>query len=154
MLTAPDRRRARIAALVAAALAGCAAGDGLDRRPIAGVVTLDGRPLAAGSILFEPADAESGTVVGASIRDGRFDVPRRDGPVPGRYAVRIYSASAEQAPPRAGESPRKPRPMVEAIPARYNTQSTLTAEVGPGESAAFRFDLRTGDDGPPRSPHP
>ena len=33
---------------------GCERDDGLGRRPISGEATLDGRPLAAGSIHFEP----------------------------------------------------------------------------------------------------
>jgi len=68
---------------------GC--GDGRpDRVPIAGVVTIDGKPLAHGSIVFKPA---SGRTAGGSLDgQGRYFLTcyvKGDGAVPGDYTVAI-----------------------------------------------------------------
>jgi len=122
-------------------LFGCGSSDGLNRQAISGTVTLDGQPIPIGAILFEPATQESGTAVGATIRQGGFAIARREGPVPGSYQVRVYSSSGIQAPPAQGQTDRTPRPMVERIPARYNTQTELRATVLGRHANPFRFDL-------------
>jgi hypothetical protein len=124
--------------------AGCGSGDGLHRRAISGIVTLDGRPLEGGAILLEPTsfDSGTGTAVGATIRRGEFTVPRAQGPIPGRYRVRIYASSGVQAPPREGQTDKARRPMVERIPDVYNTRSELRAEVRAQGRNRYRFELR------------
>lgn len=132
-----------VVVLVLFILPGCDSGDGLDRQPIQGTVTLDREPLADGAVLFEPATNESGTAVGATIHGGVFSIPRAAGPVPGAYRVRIYAASDVQAPPGPGQSPRASRPMVERVPKRYNAQTTLKAQVGKRQANHFRFALES-----------
>jgi hypothetical protein len=126
--------------------AGCGSGDGLNRQPISGIVSLDGRPLEGGAILMEPTSFESGTgtAVGATIRRGEFAVPRNHGPIPGRYLVRIYASSGMQAPPREGRTDKTRRPMVERLPDVYNTRSELSANVGARGPNRFRFELQSG----------
>jgi hypothetical protein len=126
-----------------AATVGCGSGDGLNRQALSGTVTLDGQPLAGGAILFEPATNESGTAVGAMIRQGTFKIPRNEGPVSGPYRVRIYSSSAVQAPPTLGQTERTPRPMVERLPPRYNTKTELNADIIAGRINHHRFDLKS-----------
>jgi hypothetical protein len=120
---------------------GCDSGDGLNRQAISGMVTLDGQPLPDGAILFEPATNESGTEVGATIRQGAFAISRKDGPVPGPYRVRIYSSSMTQAPPNDGQTERTPRPMVDRLPPRYNTKTELNAVIIAGRANRHRFNL-------------
>ena len=127
------------------ACSGCGSSDGLNRQAISGTVTCDGRPLANGAILFEPATNESGTAVGSTIRQGSFLVSRSDGPVPGVYRVRIYASSGIQAPPTKGQTDRSPRPMVERLPETFNTHTKLAAEVLARQTNSFRFDLQTRD---------
>ena len=62
------------AILALAVSSGCGARDGLNRKPISGMVTCDGKPVPAGAILFEPDTYQSGTAVGATIRDGSFTI--------------------------------------------------------------------------------
>jgi hypothetical protein len=131
--------------LLFSTVAGCNASDGLNRQAISGAVTFDGHPLANGAILFEPATNESGTAVGSTIRKGSFAVSRHEGPVPGLYRVRIYASSETQAPATKGQSDHSPRPMVEKLPAAYNTRSELVAEVLLRRANHFRFDLRSRD---------
>ncbi len=129
--------------LFLAALCGCGSSDGLNRQAVSGTVTLDGQPISIGAILFEPTSPESGTAVGATIRQGGFAIARHEGPVPGSYRVRIYSSSGIQATPAKGQSDRAPRPMVERLPARYNTQTELRATVVRRHVKPFRFDLNS-----------
>ena len=128
---------------------GCGSGDGLDRQAISGIVTLDGRPLDVGAMLLEPTSFESGTgtAVGATVRRGEFRVPRAQGPIPGRYRVRIYASSGVQAPPREGQTDKSRRPMVERLPDVYNTRSELRAEVSARGPNRYRFELQA--DPPP-----
>jgi hypothetical protein len=124
-----------------AALFGCGSSDGLNRQAISGIVTLDGQPISSGAILFEPASRESGTAVGATIRQGTFTIKKYEGAVPGPYRVRIYSSSGIQAAPAKGQTDRTPRPMVERVPARYNTRTELSASVMGRDVNRYRFDL-------------
>jgi len=125
------------------AISGCGGGDNLPRERIAGTVTLDGTPLADGNISFMPVDpATTSTDVGAIIARGAFDVPRDKGPVPGKYRVSI--SSTEETAAKAGKQAPQPgdgdAPLIrERIPAKYNSQTTLTAEVTKGGKNAFEF---------------
>jgi hypothetical protein len=120
---------------------GCGSTDGLNRQAMSGRVTVDGQPLTSGAILFEPETEQSGTVVGATIRQGAFVISRYQGAVPGTYRVRVYASSRTQAPLAKGQTERTPRPMVERLPARYNTHSELHAAVRARRHNQYTFDL-------------
>ncbi|MDR3618003.1 MAG: hypothetical protein P4L85_01540 [Paludisphaera borealis] len=79
--------------------------------------------------MLDPGSEREGTAVGATIRDGAFTIKRDQGPTPGAYKVRIYASSDVQASAPAGSSNRKPRPMVERIPARYNARTEEVVEI-------------------------
>ncbi len=130
--------------LLAYLASGCGSRDGLDRQAISGIVNLDGQPVSDGAILLEPATNQQGTAVGTTIRRGTFAIPRDQGPVPGLYQVRIYASSGVQAPPGKGQTDRTRRPMVERLPAAYNTRSELRANVTAHAANQFRFDLNSG----------
>jgi hypothetical protein len=133
--------------LAAAAGAGCSAsGDNLPREPVAGSVTLDGQALASGTIQFTPENQATGVGGGATIQNGQFSIPRETGLVPGSYRVAIYSAGAAgertkgQAP--EGRQIAKAGPAHESIPAKYNAQSELKAEIKSGGSnSGLQFSL-------------
>lgn len=120
---------------------GCSPADGLNRQAMSGTVTVDGEPLVSGAILFEPETEQSGTAVGATIRRGTFLIARDQGAVPGDYCVRVYASSGKQTPPTRGQTERTPRPMIERLPPRYNTQSKLRAEVVARRENKYVFDL-------------
>src|SRR5437660_1614514 len=63
-------------------LSGC--GD--KRVPVKGTVTLDGKPVAEGSITFQPADGV-GPGTGGKIKDGHYELTGPAAAVPGNKKV-------------------------------------------------------------------
>ena len=126
-------------------LIGCGgSSDSLPRQAVSGSVTLDGKPLEAGSITFDPADpGQPNPVSGyATISGGSYSIATANGLTPGSYRVSIVS-SAGDAAPAATEAPGAPprKAPKEAIPAKYNKNSTLKAEVKPSGTGPLDFEL-------------
>ena len=74
-----------------ALLAGCSRGPSLERFPVAGTVTHDGRPVPRGSVWFEPT-ASVGRIAAtgfAVIENGIYGTPPDTSPGKGLYRVRI-----------------------------------------------------------------
>lgn len=119
---------------------GCGPGNPLGRQAVSGTVTLDGKPLAAGTIMFEPRGSE-GALAGAPIADGKFTIAGQRGLPPGTYLVRISAptprggVAAEGMP---GDSASASRDAPELIPAAWNTNSQHTVTV---EKGANQFDF-------------
>jgi hypothetical protein len=137
--------------LLGAGLAGCGAGgDDLPRQAVSGTVTFDSQPLAQGRIEFEPASPDAKIAAGGEITDGKFAIPRDQGPTPGDYRVMITSAGARKqgadAAPGAEPSNRGvvklPPPAPELVPKQYNAKTTLTATVEAGGPNSFEFALK------------
>ena len=119
---------------------GCGPGD--PRLPVSGIVQLDGQPLAAGTIEFAPVG--SGGQAGASISEGRFDIPASRGLPPGDYLVRITAAAVspptETPPgPPGPESMKKPAAAADEIPPKYNSETELTVAVAKDSDNTFEF---------------
>ncbi len=123
---------------------GCGGGDGLDRQPVSGSVSLDGAPLKEGQIQFFPASNSAEAIAtGGTITDGKYSIPKAEGPIPGTYTVQITASGGEQAKPEGndGMPGTGPKHDKELIPARYNAQSMLKAEVKSGADNTFDFPL-------------
>jgi hypothetical protein len=133
-------------ALAALAPAGCGAGGGSARESVSGTVTFDGQPLQRGTIEFQPASQTEGALATGAVTDGRFEIPRGEGPTPGNYGVAIYNAGDAPPPLAPGELPGPPKfntkHRAADVPPRYNTQSELTAEVKAGGPNRYTFDLK------------
>jgi len=98
------------------------------RDSVSGVVTLDGKPIASGSITFFSAeDARQGIQASTSIVDGRYELLV----TPGKKQVKI--SQVEET---------KPNVFEDLIPAKYNSKTTLEADVS-GENKEFDFPLTT-----------
>ena len=148
-----NRKPARISAglaLVASlspSLVGAGCGrsdDGLPRQAVSGQVTLDGQPIAQGMITFEPIDG-SEHAASAIIQDGAYQIDRADGPLPGTHRVTVWSRRPTgRTYPHPDDPERTVAQTVEAVPARYNLQSELSAEVVEDGSNAFAFALTGG----------
>src|SRR5262245_44449132 len=119
--------------------AGCK--PGVEMAPVKGTVTYNGKPLAKGTILFEPTGQRSAT---GKIVDGEIvevtTYKSGDGAVVGPHKVAIFST---EEPASGGGNPgdaSKPNPDYmtgkSLIPAHYSdiTTSGLTADIQSGEN--------------------
>ncbi|WP_435009193.1 hypothetical protein P12x_000443 [Tundrisphaera lichenicola] len=125
-------------------LSGCdAPTDDLPRQSVSGSVTLDGKPLASGSITFDPVGPGNANPVagGAPISNGSYSLGAANGLTPGNYLVSIISGGDDA--PSAAEAPGMPprKAKKDPIPAKYNTKSTLKVEVKAGDSSSKDFEL-------------
>ena len=104
-----------------------------DKASVAGTVTLDGKPLEMGTVVFVPQSG--GRPAGAMTNaNGNYELSN---PLdPGDYTVRISSKRDEIVQPDGKVLPAQP----ETISARYNSRSQLTARILAG-SNEFNFDL-------------
>jgi len=148
-----------ILALIVLVSGGCGnqGTDDLPREPISGTVSYEGKPLANGTIQFQPASQAEGMAAGGMVVNGRFEIPRGEGPVPGKYKVQIDSLNETisvpvpepEAPASSdaavlpGELKIPPKKMMKKrlIPPRYNSQTELTAEVKAGGPNRYEFNL-------------
>jgi hypothetical protein len=112
--------RVWLAALLAAA-SGCSPGDRPPLGAVRGRVTLDGKPLPRAVVSFRPL--EGGRVSrGMTDQDGRYELfYLRDirGAIVGAHKVMIVTADEDAS---------------EELPPRYHRETTLSAEVVPGDN--------------------
>jgi hypothetical protein len=129
---------------LALAACGCSGGDGLPRQEVSGQVTLDGQPLATGSIEFQPEALAGGPAVpgGALIDAGTYRISREQGLVPGTYKVMIFSHGESATPAAPADPGAQGKPPPELIPRTYNVATTLKAEVTKDRANIFNFDLK------------
>jgi hypothetical protein len=149
MICCAHSRFRYILVLAVGLAAGCSgSGDDLPREPVSGTVTLDNQPLATGVIQFSPAEKASAgqslNSAGGQITDGKFSISREQGLVPGKYNVAINAAEkTERTKPERVGAGKMSDLAKELIPAQYNSQTTLTAEVKKGGGNAFTFTLES-----------
>ncbi len=127
-------------------MTGCSGPDGPQRVAVEGKVTLNGAPLAKGSIRFVPQRPARGPRVGGPIVDGRYRLEQPGGPVVGTMRVEIWPDESDllrQALANPTES-RKHAPAklpANQIPVRYNDQSNLVVETTSEGPNRFDFEL-------------
>lgn len=132
-----------VACMTFSVAAGC--GGSKSVGDVAGEVSFDGQPVAAGMISFESTDAATPPRY-ASIQAGHYEAP--DLP-PGKYLVRISAGKNVQSPPDVHSSPDLKGPEAEAVnfvpllSHQWNVDSKLTVDVQVGKNL---FDFR-GDQG-------
>lgn len=129
----------RSAALLAVlgTLAGCGgetAPDRPDLGDVSGVVTLDGQPLPDVIVTFNPEKGRPS--MGRTDAEGKYVLHYldEDGAVLGTHTVSI--TTPQEAPTPLGEEYQDP------IPAKYNTQTTLTETVEAGDNT-INFELQS-----------
>jgi hypothetical protein len=109
---------------------------------VEGKVTLDGKALTSGAIDFEPADGR-GKLTGGDIKEGGYRIEIPSAQAQGTSIVRIVSPQPTGRKVLAGP-PAPAGAMIdeiaEAVPAQYNTRSTLKVDlsvVGPHNFELF-----------------
>jgi hypothetical protein len=120
--------------LIAAGLVGCGE-SGPVRAPVVGQVTVGGKPLAAGRILFTPIEPNHGPAASSRIINGEYKLSKEEGPVVGENRVEVeadlpigFALDDEAAFAKRGK-PLPPNP----IPPAFNTESTLAVEIKAGD---------------------
>lgn len=122
-------------------LTGCS-GSGPQRAEVSGVVKINGKLVAEGSINFYPVEGTTGPEAGAAIKDGKFHIPRDKGPVVGKNRVEL---KAFQKTGKKIQDPTAPAgtltdEIANIFPPEFNTSSTLFREVT-AEENVFEFDI-------------
>ncbi|MBP3959170.1 hypothetical protein J8F10_28330 [Gemmata sp. G18] len=124
------RRLASAFLLALPLLVGC---DGEKSAEVSGTVTIDGKPLPEGEIIFESPDG-SKTPAAGPIKNGAYTVSV----APGSKKVKITASRPTKKPdPVMGAAAREA-----AIGPEFNQQTKLTAEVKAGSNAEVNFQVK------------
>jgi hypothetical protein len=125
--------------LAACLLLGCSSG-GPDIAYVSGRVTMDGKPLPNATVVFVP---ENGRPAGATTdAEGNYVLnfaQGRKGAIPGPSSIRIMTFRDADQDENGNPIPASK----ETVPARYNTDSTLSFDVEPGKKNVANFDLES-----------
>jgi hypothetical protein len=120
-------------------LAGCSS-SGPEIAYVEGRVTMDGKPLSDATVVFVP---ENGRPSGATTdEDGRYVLnfaQGRKGAIPGNSSVRIMTMRDADQDEEGNSIPARK----ETVPARYNTDTTLTFDVEPKKKNVANFELES-----------
>lgn len=138
-----------IATFAVMTIVGCGGGE-LPRQVVEGAVLFDGRPMKSGMIRFVPDSSTKAPAAVGSIVDGFYVLDQKIGPVAGKYRIEIegqiespFDLDDESAYAAAFDKSRQNPLPSQPVPAKYNRNSELSAEVTTDETAnKFDFDLR------------
>ena len=116
------------------AIAGCGGSSDTrgERMPASGYVTVDSEPLQRGRIVFLCDQGDGQLKATATVMGGVFRFTKKTGPLTGTARVEVYPAELEL---EELEMLKKKDPgdgfdyVKVEIPAKFNTASTLTADV-------------------------
>jgi hypothetical protein len=127
-----------------ALLPGCSSRpyEGKQRIPLKGKVTVDGRPMDAGTISFVPDNVEANRPSGGVILDGQYDVPEPMGANEGSYRVEIHWQKPTGKKSKAIDSDELIEQRREGLPDKYHKNTELKVEIKK-DTTEFNFDLST-----------
>ncbi len=115
---------------------------------VQGQVSVNGKPLEHGSVLFIPLPPTKGPEAGAVILDGAYDLQAGEGPVAGSHRVEIradmtHSYEYDITNPREYLAHGPHAPVRQPIPPEYNVRSKQEVQVSPTGENVFDFHLQT-----------
>ena len=124
--------------VVTAGSGGCGPADEFQHVGVSGKVTLDGKSMTNGTITFVPLI--TGPAAYGTITDGQYAIARREGPGPGSYRVEISDIQPTGRRVPDSEYPGKTiEETRNAVPRRYNLNSTLRVDVKGDRDQTFDF---------------
>jgi len=136
------------AGLLFIGIVGCGGGDGFDRVPFAGTVSVEGNSTPSGSIVgtanlnsTATADPNELPTVHASILDGKFEFLSGEQPVAGPYQFEIYITVPDEKSENEGES----APGDEEETGGNSVTYTKSVTVPEGGSEDFKIELTNSD---------
>ena len=107
---------------------------------VCGDVTWQGKPLLSGYITLRPV--AGGASTGGPIEGGEFQVAAQRGPTPGSYRVEIVAHELTGRQIEDTDFPgRTAAERRQILPARYHSDSELTAQVSAEGKNKFSFAL-------------
>jgi hypothetical protein len=136
------RQIAPVYCLVLLTLAVGCGKKGTNQGAISGTVKLDGKPVELGSILFTPIEGAKGSVTGGQIENGQYQLSGAAGVAVGwnRVEIRAMRKTGRMVPKPFAQHGEMVEELTEAVPPRFNSESTLKAEVKAGDNTA-NFDV-------------
>jgi hypothetical protein len=120
--------------LLCLVIAGCG-GSSVDLSTVTGTVTLDGVALEGATVEFQPTGEGGSPSYGDTDASGAYNLMftfSKEGATPGEHTVRISKTVA--APGGEGDDDDDDDDGEETLPAKYNTETTLTATVADGKN--------------------
>ena len=120
-----------LVALAVLLLQGCGGSDETATYPVTGSVSLAGKPIEEGCIVFDPVDGQGGSAMG-SIENGKFtaEVPA------GEKILRINADQETEQKDEYGELI-----TISLIPDKYDSESELRRTVTPTDENNFDLAL-------------
>lgn len=106
---------------------------GSDTLPVSGTVTFDGVAVGRGEISFVPTDGTA--VAGGVIENGQFAFEAKPG------SKRVEIRASRPLPPERQSNPEMGTLYEDYLPARFNRESTLAAEVTAEGERVYAFAL-------------
>ena len=115
--------------------------------PVSGRVTLDDKPLARATVVFQPYSEEKNPGPGSAGKtddNGQFTLQLMTGNVQGavlgKHKVSITAYEGGDEVPSSGSRPAFRKALV---PLKYNAETELTFEVPPGGTTSANFELKS-----------
>ena len=139
--------------LVSLFVAGCGGGVGSDFGAVSGTVTMDGAPLEGASVTFQPEMASGGSPsYGTTDANGKYELMftfSKKGAMLGEHKVSISKTlgGGDDDDDDDGDDDDDDAEEEDLVPAKYNSETTLTATVESG-SQVRDFPLTSGADAP------
>ncbi|QEG40642.1 hypothetical protein [Roseimaritima ulvae] len=105
--------------------------------PVEGTVSLDGTPLTNGYVMFRDKSGDKPSAAG-QIADGKYQVDVQ----PGQKTVEITSTRDVPGKFDMSNPGQKVQLTEQFVPSQYNTETTLTTEIG-DEPLTLNYDLKS-----------
>lgn len=128
-------------------LAGCKAPNPEGREDVTGKITLNGKPLENGYIIFQPDAAQSamqGDGGGGPVNAGEYHLTGQFGIKPGEYTVVLRQAidyDAKTGEPATLETSLGDTVPCQMLPAEFNRASKIRFTVVKGKKNVFDYEI-------------
>jgi hypothetical protein len=134
-----------IIVLVCLPLLGCRNENKLNRSSVEGTVQLDGVPIADGYVMFRPEPGTTGPDVAGAVKNGKYFIPVKNGPVPGTYTVSVTSSVPTGKKIKAPYTGQEVEETKQLIPDQYTGvrgKSAFTTQIETGKNTV-NLDLKS-----------